>query len=203
MIKYEKEIGDKMSLIQEMELYAKEHNVPIMQKDGVHFLCDFINEHKCTRILEIGSAIGYSAICMAMLANNLHITTIERDKVRYQKAVEYVNKSGLSSQIHIIHGDALDMDIDGMFDLLFIDAAKAQYIKFFEKYEKNVKKNGYIITDNLSFHGFVENKDLVKSKNLRQLVGKIQRFIDYLQNRADYDTIFLEKGDGIGISRKK
>lgn len=203
MIKYEKEIGDKMSLIQEMESYAKENNVPIMQEEGVHFLCDFINEHKCTRILEIGSAIGYSAIRMAMLDSNLHITTIERDEIRYQKAVEYINKSGLSSQIQIIHGDALDTNIEGMFDLLFIDAAKAQYIKFFEKYEKNVRQNGYIITDNLSFHGFVENKSLVKSKNLRQLVGKIQRFIDYLKNRSDYDTIFLEKGDGIGISRKK
>lgn len=192
-----------MDLIQEMQLYAEEYNVPIMQDEGVQFLCDFIKEHECTRILEIGSAIGYSAIRMAMLNAQLHITTIERDEQRYKKAVEYIQRSGLESQIKIIYGDALETEIDGVFDLLFIDAAKAQYIKFFEKYEKNVKTNGFIITDNLSFHGFVENKSLVKSKNLRQLVGKIQRFIDYLKNRSDYETIFLEKGDGIGISRKK
>lgn len=192
-----------MTLIQEMELYAQQYNVPIMQEDGVYFLCDFIKEHDCIRILEIGSAIGYSAIRMAMLDHRIHVTTIERDEQRYHKAVEFINKSGLSSQIQIIYGDALDINIDGEYDLLFIDAAKAQYIKFFEKYEKYVRANGYIITDNLSFHGFVENKSLVKSKNLRQLVGKIQRFIDYLENRSDYDTVFLKTGDGIGISRKK
>ena len=192
-----------MDVLNIMEQYAKENNVPIIQEEGAKFLCEFIKKHHCLDIPEVGSAIGYSAIRMAMLDNRIHITTIERDTDRYNKALEYIERSGLSNQITIIYGDALTTKIDKKFDLLFIDAAKAQYIKFFEKYEENVKQGGYIITDNLSFHGFVENKELVKSKNLRQLVGKIQRFIDYLKSREDYDTIFLETGDGIGISRKK
>ena len=192
-----------MTLIEEMEAYAKDFDVPIMQKEGIDFMCNFINGNKITSILEIGSAIGYSAIRMAQLNKNIHITTIERDEERYKKAVDYIQRSGLEKQINIIYGDALETVVNGSYDMIFIDAAKAQYIRFFERYEGYLKKDGYIITDNLKFHGFVEHKELVKNRNLRQLVGKIQRFVDYLKNREDFDTTFYEFGDGVGISRKK
>lgn len=192
-----------MSLIEEMETYAKEHDVPIMQKEGIDFMCSFITEHHCTSILEIGSAIGYSAIRMAMLDPNVKVVTIERDDERYALAVENIAKAGLQNQITLLHGDALETEITGSFDLLFIDAAKAQYTRFFERYEGLLQQGGYVITDNLKFHGLVEHKELATSRNLRQLVTKIGRFVDYLKAREDFETEFYDFGDGVGISRKK
>lgn len=195
-----KEINE---LLEEMELYAKGHDVPIMMQDGIDFMCTFIKEHSILRVLEIGSAIGYSALRMALINENIEVVTIERDDTRYKMAKHYIEQSTQHKQITLIHGDALETKVEGPFDLLFIDAAKAQYIKFFERYEKQVIEGGYIISDNLKFHGYVENPSRIGSRNLRQLVGKIARFVDYLKQRDDYDTVFLEQGDGIGISRKK
>lgn len=192
-----------MTLLEEMEQYALEKDVPIMQQEGITFMCSFIKEHQLKSILEIGSAIGYSAIRMAMLDKNIHITTIERDEERYQKAKEYIARSEYKDQITLLYGDALEADIQGSYDMIFIDAAKAQYIRFFERYEPLLIQGGYIITDNLKFHGFVEHPETATSRNLRQLVGKISRFINYLKSRDDFDTTFLEQGDGIGISKKK
>lgn len=190
-------------LIEEMEKYAIEYDIPIMQKDGIEFFQKLILENNIKSILEIGSAIGYSAIQLARLDHEISITTIERDDVRYEQAVKNIQKSGLSRQITIHHADALEIEIEGEFDCIFIDAAKAQYIKFFEKYEKNLSENGLILSDNLSFHGFVENPELKMSRNLRQLVGKIKRYITWLENNEEYDTLFIHEGDGLAISRKK
>lgn len=192
-----------MTLLEEMEQYALEKDVPIMQQEGINFMCSFIKEHQLKSILEIGSAIGYSAIRMAMVDEDIHITTIERDEERYNRAKEYIARSPYAHQITLLFGDALEVEIHGNYDMIFIDAAKAQYIKFFERYEPLLKQHGYIITDNLKFHGFVEHPETVTSRNLRQLVGKISRFINYLKSRNDYETKFLEQGDGIGISKKK
>lgn len=190
------------TLLIEMEDYAKKNDVPIMQDEGLQFMCEFIKEHRIKRILEIGSAIGYSAIRMAMLDNDIKVVTIERDEQRYIKALFYIQQSNQKEQISIYHEDALEANIEGEFDMLFIDAAKAQYTKFFERYEKNVVKGGFIITDNLQFHGFVNHPEKKMSRNLRQLVTKISKFLDYLNQRDDYETNFIEQGDGIGISRK-
>lgn len=192
-----------MTLIEEMEKYALVNDIPIMQHEGIDFMCAFIKEHQIKNILEIGSAIGYSAMRMAMLDSQIHVTTIERDQKRYQKAVDYINRSSCETQITLLYGDALTADISGNYDLIFIDAAKAQYIRFFERYEPLLKPKGYIISDNLKFHGFVEHPETATSRNLRQLVGKISRFVEYLKRRDDFDTTFLEQGDGIGISQKK
>lgn len=190
-------------LIKEMEQYAIEFDIPIMQKDGIEFFQKLIVDNNIKSILEIGSAIGYSAIQLARLDKDITITTIERDDARYQQAVMNIEKSGLKSQITIHHADALEIEIEGEYDCIFIDAAKAQYIKFFEKYEKNLSENGLILSDNLSFHGFVENPEMKMSRNLRQLVGKIKRYITWLENNEQYDTLFIREGDGLAISRKK
>ena len=192
----------KQQVLMEMEKYAIEHDVPIMQKEGIEFMTNFIKEHNIKSILEIGSAIGYSAIQMALVDENITITTIERDHKRYELAKHYVNLLGLNDRITLMEADALKAEVSGEFDMLFIDAAKAQYIKFFERYEVYLKTGGYIISDNLSFHGYVEHPELIQSRDLRQLIRKIKWFIDYLKTRNDYETTFLSQGDGIGISKK-
>ena len=188
--------------LEEIEKYAKENNIPIMQKDGIEFLVNYIKENNIKNILEIGSAIGYSAIKMALVDNDIKITTIERDKERYDIAVTNIDKFNLSDRINIILGDALDTDIEGKYDLIFIDAAKSQYIKFFEKYELNLKENGVIVTDNLSFHGLVEDDSKITNRNTKQLVRKIRNYIEYLKNNTNYKTTFYSLGDGVAISTK-
>lgn len=189
--------------IKEIEEYAKDNNIPIMQKDGIEFLTNYIKENNIKRILEIGSAIGYSAIKMALVDDDINVTTIERDEERYSIALDNINKFNLNDRINIILGDALFTSIDGEYDLIFIDAAKSQYIKFFEKYELNLRKGGVIVTDNLSFHGLVEDDSKTTNRNTKQLVRKIRKYIDYLKNNNNYETTFYDLGDGVAISLKK
>lgn len=190
-------------LIEEMEIYAAQYDIPIMQKDGIEFFKNIIEENNVKTILELGTAIGYSAIQLASLSEDIHVTSIERDHERHIKAVDNVNRSGLSSQITLIEGDALEVEISGKYDCIFIDAAKAQYIKFFEKYENNLSDSGIIVSDNLDFHGYVNHPEKKMSRNLRQLVGKIARYINYLKDNKEYDTVFYDFGDGVAVSRRK
>ena len=186
-----------------LEEYARENKIPIMQKDGILFLIDYIKKHNVKTILEIGSAIGYSAINMALVDKNIKVTTIERDEIRYNEAIKNIKSFNLENQIDVILGDALETNIEGEYDLIFIDAAKAQYIKFFEKYKENLKKDGTIVSDNLDFHGLTKEDVVIKNKNLRQLVTKINKYKDFLKQNNEFNTIFLEVGDGIGISKRK
>lgn len=190
-------------MLKEIEDYARLNNVPIMMPDGINYLCNYIKENNIKSILEIGSAIGYSAIRMALVDDNIKITTIEKDNDRYNMAVDNINKFGLSDRINIILGDAVDTNIDGKFDLVFIDAAKGKNILFFEKYKYNLSDYGIIITDNLFFHGLVQNEGLIKTKNQRGIVNKIKKFISFLDNNQEFDTEYVSLGDGIAISKKK
>ena len=189
--------------MKELEEYAKINNIPIMQKDGILYLINYIKENNIKNILEIGSAIGYSSIMMASINSDIRITTIERDKDRYDLAVSNIKKYNLDKQINIIYGDAVDTDIAGMYDLIFIDAAKGKNIFFFEKYKNNLVKRGTIITDNLSFHGLVEDSYLVKTKNQRGIVNKIKDFISFLDNNDEFDTEYIPVGDKIAISKRR
>lgn len=195
---------DKYALIREMKQYAEVNNVPIMIDEGIDFLTTFILKNHVKNVLEIGTAIGYSAIMMALVDPNLKITTIERDEVRYLEALKNVKAFGLENRITLIYNDAFNVKLDEKFDLIFIDAAKAQNIKFFEMFERNLEYRGVIITDNLKFHGLVEKKEEeIKSKNLRSLVRKIKDYIDYLKTNEKYNTEFFEVGDGISVSKRK
>lgn len=181
---------------------AKKNNVPIMQDEGIDFICKYIKENNIKRILEIGSAIGYSALMFASVSDDIIITTIERDENRYKEAVTNIENMSMSNRINIFNADALDIDIKDKYDLIFIDAAKSQYIKFFEKYKNNLSLNGVIISDNLAFHGLVENPELTNNRNTKQLVKKIKKYIDFLKNNKEFNTIFYKIGDGVSVSKK-
>ena len=117
--------------IKELKEYALENNIPIIQDDGIKFLVEFIKRNNIKSILEIGTAIGYSAIVMASINDDITITTIERNQERYLEAVKNIKKFNLEDRINIIFKDAFDANIDDKFDLIFIDAAKRQTIHFF------------------------------------------------------------------------
>ena len=183
--------------------YAKEHAVPIMKDEGIEFICKYIEEHKIKHILEIGSAIGYSAIKFAGVADDIHVTTVEIDKERYEQAVQNIKAQNLESRISIHLCDALLFETEKQFDLIFIDAAKSQYIRFFEKFKHNLAPGGVIVSDNLSFHGMVDDPHLQCNRNTVMLVKKIRKYAAFLRNNTEFETEFVSRGDGISISRKR
>ncbi len=190
-------------ILEDIEAYAAKYKVPIMQKDGIEYLTEYIRKQNVKNILEIGTAIGYSAIKMAMVSPDIHVVTIERDKDRFDEAIQNIHDLNLDNQIEVLLADALEVDIEGKFDLIFIDAAKAQYVKFFEKFKENLNGTGTIISDNLNFHGLTHGNTEGLSRNVRGLVRKINLYIDYLKNNEEFYTEFLDIGDGIGISIRK
>ncbi len=192
-----------MDQLLNIKAYASREAVPIMQDEGCDFICDYIKEHNCKSILEIGTAIGYSSIRFAGLADDIHVTTIELDIDRYLKAVENFKASGFADRITAINEDALLCQLQGKFDLIFIDAAKAQYIKFFEKYKENLAEGGVIISDNLSFHGMVDDLSLTHNYSTKKLVKKIQKYAEFLRTNEEFQTTFYEIGDRIAVSRKQ
>ncbi len=191
-----------INMIEDIEKYAKDNNIPIMLKDGIEYLCKYIKENNIKNILEIGSAIGYSAIKMALVDDNIKVTTIEKDEKRYKEAVKNIQKLNLQNRINLIFEDALTTKITDAYDLIFIDASKGHNIDFFQKYKENLKENGVIITDNLSFHGLVEDETLAVTKNQRSIVKKIKNFINFLDNNKEFKTIYINVGDRISISKR-
>ena len=197
-------VNNNYTMIKEIREYAKDNKVPIMQPEGIDFLTTFIIKHQIKNVLEIGTAIGYSAIMMSLCSPTLKVTTIERDEERYLEAIKNIKKLNLEDRITLIFNDALKTKIEGKYDLIFIDAAKAQNIKFFELFERNLNEGGFIITDNMYFHGLVKKSEKeIKSRNVRGIVRKIKDYITFLKENDNYNTTIYEIGDGIAVSEKK
>ena len=192
---------DNTQLIEEMKTYADENNVPIITDEGINYIKKYIEDNNVKSILEIGAAIGYSSIMMALTNDDIKITTVERDEKRYLEAVKNIKKFNLEDRITLLYKDAFDVNLTDKFDLIFIDAAKAQNTRFFEKFEVNLEKNGTIITDNMNFHGLVEDPETIQSRNLRALVRKVRNYHEFLENNERYSTEFLDIGDGLAISK--
>lgn len=187
--------------ILEMEKYAKDYNVPIIEPDSIKFIRKYIKLNGVKKILELGTAIGYSGILMATADEGISLTTIERDEKRYMEALKNIKKCGLEHQIEVVFQDALEVNLVGRtYDLIFIDAAKGQYIKFFEKFSHYLSPNGVIISDNINFHGLVGHKTDDMSKNLKGLVTKLEDYIDFLKSNTEFTTKFYDIGDGLSVS---
>lgn len=199
-------VPNRTQLVMEMETYAKEHQVPIMDLVGMESLLWQLKLIQPERILEVGAAIGYSAIRMAQELPNATIITIERDEVRYKQAVANIEKNELSDRIEVRFGDALDLaqilESEPLFDVLFIDAAKGQYQRFLDLYGKMIKPNGVVFSDNVLFRGLVA-EDEIEEKRLRSIARKLRTYNEWLMQHPDYDTRILPVGDGLAISIKK
>lgn len=199
-------IKERDPLFQEMEQFAIQHNVPIMELAGIEVLLQLLQMQRPAKILEIGTAIGYSAMRMAAALPEAKIVTIERDDERYEQALSNISKSEYLHQINILKGDALEIVNEvnefGSFDAIFIDAAKGQYMKFFELYTPLLSKNGYVYTDNVLFKGLVVN-DHIENKRIRNLVKKIKNYNEWLMNHDQYSTTIIPVGDGLAISQKQ
>ena len=161
--------------------------------------------NKPLKILEIGTAIGYSAIVMKMAYSKCKITTIEIDEDSYLKAKENISKFGFQNDIHCILGDANEvLDIlNDEFDLIFMDAAKGQYINFYEKSINKLKINGILITDNILFKGMVANKNFIEKRHRKiTIVKRLREYIDILFNDSRIISSIVSIDDGMAISYK-
>ena len=202
----EKLTKERPPLLMEMEQYAEENGVPIMELVGIEALLQLLRIQQAKSILEVGTAIGYSALRMALALPESKIVTLERDEERIKLAGQYIQRSGREEQIIQLTGDALELGQEvkhhGPYDAIFIDAAKGQYQRFFEMYAPFLKDDGVIITDNVLFKGLV-CEDEIENKRIRSLVKKINAFNEWLMSHEDYDTVILPVGDGIAISKKR
>ncbi|MGN5882989.1 MULTISPECIES: O-methyltransferase [Staphylococcus] len=185
--------------------YAIEHEVPIIHPLSLDMVKQLIRIHQPKHILEIGTAIGYSAMHFASVDPDIRITTIERNDDMYQQAKQNIADYGYQEQIEIIFEDAreaFDAVADRKLDMIFIDAAKAQTKKFFELYTPLLKTGGLVVIDNILYHDFVADIDVVRSRNVRQMVKKIQKFNTWLNDNEAYHTNFLDIEDGLAIAVK-
>ncbi len=190
-------------VLEPLKAFAQAHDVPIIKDQGLRFLQQLILIKDAQSVLEIGTAIGYSALGMLAVKPELKIVTVERDPNMQVLARKNFESFGKKASVQLICEDALNYlpDPSQRFDMIFIDAAKAQSQRFFERFERFLHPGGVIVVDNLDFHGLVGSKP--SSKNVRRLVEKIEAFIEYVQKREAYDTVIYPIGDGMSVSIKK
>ncbi|WP_339228229.1 O-methyltransferase [Oceanobacillus sp. FSL K6-2867] len=192
--------------ITRLETEAKADHVPIMDRAGMNFVVQLVRLTRPENILEIGTAIGYSALRMQDASSDSFIVTIEKDEQRYMQAIKNIEALGKQQQINVIQGDALDKlvelaDQGKRFDLIFIDAAKGQYERFFELASPMLNPNSVIISDNVLFRGYVANPVDVP-KRYQKMVEKIRNYNKMLMNHPDFKTSILPIGDGVAVSYK-
>ena len=185
-------------LLKDIKQKAIDDLVPIMSDESIEFIVTNLLKYQCKSILEVGTAVGFSALSIASAIPDAKITTIERDELRYAQAIQNISQLNLSHRVNALLVDALDYRCTETVDALIIDAAKAQNKTFFDRFFPFVKPRGIVIVDNLDFHGHNEHIDLLSDRrNLRQMVSKIKAFEDYINNRSDLcvDRVFV--GDGM------
>jgi len=194
---------DQDEVLQRLKREGAFAQIPMLQDDGLLFLAKTVLDRKVSKVLEIGCAQGYSAIALHRLTK-VEIWTIEREFSLCEIAQKNVTQAGLSDVIHVICGDALFIHTESfpIFDLIFIDAAKAQYQRFFQKFSPLLSSNGCIVTDNLSFHGLVETMAPYLTRNQKAIARKIKGFTTWLESHDEFETTYHNIGDGMSLSQR-
>lgn len=191
-------------MIQEIKSKALENKVPIIKDGGLLFLLDLIKKENIKDILELGTAVGYSSINMAKLDKDIHIDTIEKNKEMYDEAIKNIKDENLDNQINVHFMPIEEFKTYKKYDLLFVDAAKAQYPKYLEMFIDNLKDKGVVLFDNMVFHGLIYDIENIKSRNTRSLVRKIYKFRENVVNDSRFDIMFYDNvGDGLLVLRRK
>ena len=191
-------------MIEKIKEKALKEGVPIIKDEGLAFLLNLIRERDCKEILELGTAVGYSAIQMASLAEGIHVDTIEKNEEMYRQAIENIREENLERQIDVFHMPIEEFVPERKYDLIFVDAAKAQYGKYLEQFLDHLKEDGVMFFDNMVFHGLIWDTDRISSRSLRNLVRKIRDFREKVLNDKRFDIILCDNiGDGILILTRR
>ena len=191
-------------ILKKLEAYAEENNTPIITAEVAGLLKTIIKSVNAKKILEVGTAIGYSAILMGLSAvEDFRITTIEKNEENASLAVQNIKQAGMEQNIKVLIGDASEVldKIEGTYDIIFIDAAKGHYMDFFEKSIGKLKIGGLLICDNVLFRGMVAERSLLVRRKIT-IVKRLKKFLHYISNNESLQTTIIPMGDGVSISCK-
>lgn len=194
-------IKPNTGVLYELEQYAQLNSVPIAQPETMRFIEVLLRGMKTKHVLEVGAAIGYSAISMAMCGAS--ITTIERDEKMLEVISSNVERYGFKSKIKIISGDAAQVleSLDGQFDFIFLDAAKAQYLEFLPHCLRLLKSGGVMLSDNILYKGMVATDELAIRRKIT-IIKRLRNYLDELCNNDKLCTSIIPIGDGCALSYK-
>ena len=189
------------------EIKSRDDYMPFIRDESAKILFDICQKEKPKNILEIGTAVGYSALLMLEGAKDAFITTIEKDNERAQQAMTNFEKNGVKERVDLIVGDAGEVlpqleDEGKEFDLIFLDGPKGQYLRYLPHLKKMLCKGGLLVADNVLLHGWVKGEEFVKHKH-RSMVVNLRKFLKCLEEDHDFDSKLLEIEDGMTISKKK
>ena len=190
--------------LEKVKKKALKENIPIIMDDTLEVMEKYLITKKPQRILEIGTAVGYSAICFTeFLTEDGMIDTIERDIERVKEAKENIKRVGVEEKIHIYEGDAVEIlpTLDEKYDVVFIDAAKGKYPFFLKESMRMLKSDGIIFADNILYKGYVMS-DYNKHKQ-RTAVRNLREYIKEVSENPNLETEILEVGDGLAISKMR
>lgn len=191
-----------MQELERIKQKALKEHIPIIMDDTLEVIGNYLTQLRPKRILEIGTAVGYSAICFSRyLSDDGIIDTIERDEERIKEAKINIENMNLGNQIHIYGGDAVEIlpTLNEKYDMVFIDAAKGKYPFFLKESLRMIKPNGIIFADNILYKGYVMS-DYNKHKQ-RTAVRNLREYIKEVSENPNLETEILEVGDGLAISR--
>lgn len=199
-------IGDKMEWMNELDeitAYGREHQIPILMDESLSLIKKILKEYEHPRFLEIGTAIGRTSLMTASIDPSVRVVTIERDEDMIRQAEENFKNSPYAAQITFLKGDAREVEIpEGPYDVIFIDAAKSQYKRFFERVSPMLAENGVIISDNMFFHGLVEHPERTHNRHTKGLIRRLKQYTDYLTSLDGFETSILDIGDGVALTRR-
>lgn len=194
----------RTGILAQLEEYAKAHEVPIIQPEVAAFLGMICRLHRPQTVLEVGTAIGYSALLMLdNMPDGGNVVTIERDPKMAELARENFANSNKSSQVELLEADAqvLLEQLDGQYDMIFMDAAKAHYIHFLPHCIRLLKPGGLLVSDNVLYGGMVVNRQLLIRRKIT-IVKRLQKYIQAICNTPELQSSILSVGDGIALSWK-
>lgn len=196
-------IPENNDFLKELEEYANEYNVPIIQKEGAQFLKTIVAIKKPKKVLELGTAIGYSALTIYQ-SNKCKITTIDRSADMVAKARENIEKAGAQNDITVIEGDVLEVvkGLDEKFDLIFMDAGKGHYNHLLDDILRLLSEDGVIVADNVLFRGMVANDDLVIRRKIT-IVKRMRAYLEMINDRKELVTSIIPMGDGIALTTRR
>ena len=195
-------MSDMQELFKEIEDYATEYNIPIINKVSSELLIEAVQKKAPRSVLEIGTAVGYSALLMVNeMSKDGKIVTIEQDANRVDTAYDFITRAGKIEQIQLLDGDASEilLQVEGKFDFVFIDAAKGQYLDYLQKVIDKLSDGAVIIADNVLFRGMVMS-DEPPLKRYRTIVKRLREYLDFVNNDPRFSTTIHSEGDGVAIS---
>ncbi len=202
IINYCADLNTQTEVFPEVFTFAQERKVPIIDQDALNVVKHIVRLSKVKHILEIGTAIGYSGMHLLEVNDNIHLTTIEKDAELYNIATNHFEQYNYTDRVKSIHDDAKEVELHtlGMFDMLFIDASKANNALFFDRYKSLLTEDGIVIVDNILVRGLVV-EEKIENKNLNKMVEKVKQFNQHIAY-SDYHASFLPVGDGLMIISK-